>query len=145
MVRAEGLYWVREQDEGELIIAAFRRPSPGGRGAWTFGDGETVDEQDLTVVAGPLTPPGPDITATWHARYARILEARRKIEGGDPTGGWDYLDGYYWVKVPDRSAPILAQYLEGWGAAAGDEEFTRVDVLDGPLIPPLVATSVRNA
>jgi hypothetical protein len=133
MARVEGLYWVRERDEGELIIAAFRA------GDWTFGDGETFDdERNLTVVAGPLEPPDPKVAATWKHRYDQILGARKRNEGVDPTGGWDYLDGYYWVRIPGRAHPVLAQYLEGWGAAAGVEEFSSVEVVDGPLIPPHV-------
>ena len=134
MARVEGLYWVRERAEGQLIIAAFHD------GEWTFGDGETFDdESNLTVVEGPLEPPTAEVAATWKDRYAEILKARRKVKGKDPLAGWDYLDGYYWVRVPGKAAPLLAQYFEGWGAAAGEEEFTTVEVIDGPLIPPQVA------
>jgi len=134
MARVEGLYWVRERDEGDPIIAAYRD------GEWTFGDGETFDdESSLTVVAGPLEPPTAEVAATWEDRYAAILKARRKVRGKDPLAGWEYLDGYYWVRLPGKAAPVLAQYFEGWGAAAGEEQFTTVEVLDGPLIPPQVA------
>ena len=35
---------------------------------------------------------------------------------------------------------MLAQYLEGWGEAAGEREFDKVlEILDGPLVPPQVA------
>ena len=55
MARVEGLYWVRERDEGSVVIAAFRG------GEWTFGDGDYfADESNIDVLPGPLTPPDPN-------------------------------------------------------------------------------------
>ena len=134
MARIEGLYWVRERDKGRVIVAAFRD------GEWTFGDGETLDdESDLMVVAGPIQPLTEEVAATWKDRYVEIVRTQEKAKGKDPHRGWDYLDGYYWVRVPGNAEPVLAQYLEGWGAAAGEEEFSEVEVIDGPLILPQVA------
>ena len=134
MSRKEGFYWVRERGEGALIIAAFRD------GQWTFGDGdELADESNLDVVGDPLTPPTPQQAAGWKARYDQIIQVRKAAGEKDPTGGWDWLDGYYWVRVDGEPEPVLAQYMEGWGDAAGDQEFDEVEIIDGPLIPPQVA------
>lgn len=135
MGREEGWYWVREQDEGEVLIAIHRG------GEWTFGDGEPLeDETTLDVVAGPLTPPSSEQAATWKARYDELLRTRKRLNGGkDPLLGWDYLTGYYWVRLPGKEQPILAQYYEGWGAAAAEGEFKTVEILDGPLIAPRLA------
>ncbi len=135
MERAEGLYWVRERRFGTVVIAAYRD------GWWIFGDGEDYpDERRVVVLAGPLQPPDPAIGATWKQRYEKILSDRRKIEGEDPTLGWDYLDGYYWIRIPGRSELMLAHYLEGWGEAAGDDDLKGVkfEVIDGPLLSPQV-------
>jgi hypothetical protein len=60
MARVEGWYWVRERDEGSVVIAAFRD------GEWTFGDGEYfADESNIDVLPGPLTPPNSHQTAGW--------------------------------------------------------------------------------
>lgn len=135
MARVEGWYWVRERDEGSVVIAAFRG------GEWTFGDGDYfADESDIDVLSGPLTPPDSQQAAGWKERYQQVLKARKTAGQKDPTGGWDWLEGHYWVRVEDDPSPVLAQYLEGWGEAAGEREFDRVlEILDGPLVPPQVA------
>jgi hypothetical protein len=134
MALAEGLYWVRERTSGEVVIAAYHD------GWWIFGDGEDYpDDRRVTVLAGPLEPPDPAIGATWKDRYEKILSDRRKVVKGDPTLGWDYLSGYYWVRVPGRSELVLAHYMEdAWDEAAGDELNSKVEVIDGPLISPQV-------
>ena len=134
MARVEGFYWVRERDEGSVIVAAFRG------GEWTFGDGDGfAHELDIDVIAGPLMPPSTEQTAGWEVRYQQALNARKSAGQEDPTGGWDWLDGYYWVCAGDDPTPVLAQYLEGWGDAAGEREFDKVEIIDGPLVPPQVA------
>jgi hypothetical protein len=134
MARVEGFYWVRERDEGEVLIALYRSEE------WTFGDGEPFDDEtNLDVVAGPLLPPSAEVTATWKQRYDEILRTRKRVSRKDPTAGWDYLPGYYWVRLPDAPEPILAQYYEGWGAAADEGEFDKVEIMDGPIPPPQVA------
>jgi hypothetical protein len=145
MARGEGWYWVRERTYGEVLIAAYRD------GWWTIGDGEDYpDERRVTVLAGRCNPPDPAIGATWKQRYDKILRERRKIEGQDPTLGWDYIDGYYWVRVPGRPQLVLAQFMEdSWGEAAGDslgskfspaqeEAYHKVEIIDGPLLSPQV-------
>lgn len=133
MARVEGFYWVRERDEGSVIIAAFRG------GEWTFGDGDGfTDESNIIVITGPLMPPSADQAAGWQDRYQQLLSARKAAGQKDPTGGWDWLDGYYWVRAGNDPTPVLAQYFEGWGEAAGEREFNKVEIVDGPLIPPQV-------
>lgn len=134
MARVEGFYWVRERDAGEVIIAAFRD------GQWNFGDGDGLnDESKLDVIAGPLKPPSAEQAAGWKQRYDQVLAARKKAGRKNPTSGWDWMDGYYWVRVGGNSTPILAQFLEGWGEAAGEQEFDEVEIIDGPLVAPHVA------
>ena len=133
MARVAGFYWVRENDESSVIIAAFRG------GEWTFGDGDGfTDESNITVIAGPLMPPTAEQAAGWQTRYQQLVSARKVAGQTDPTGGWDWLDGYYWVRAGNNPAPVLAQYFEGWGEAAGGREFDTVEIIDGPLIPPQV-------
>jgi hypothetical protein len=145
VARAEGWYWVRERTRGVLLIAAYRD------GLWAIGDGEDYpDERRVTVIAGPLQPPDPAIGGTWKQRYEKILRERRKIEGEDPTLGWDYIDGYYWVRVQGRSELVLARFMEdAWDEAGGDElgskssaaqeeSYHKVEVIDGPLMSPEV-------
>ena len=136
MARAEGYYWVRERNEGNPIIAKFEG------GEWTFGDGEYYsDESRFTVASGPLQPPSPEVIATWKQRYDKLLKSeqgRGRVSGS----GYDFIDGFYWIKPHGGTKPVLAQYMEGWGEAAGEEEFAdEVDVLDGPLSPPNLAPS----
>jgi hypothetical protein len=135
MKRVEGYYWVREQGNSTLIIAIFRE------GAWAFGDGDScTNETALDVIDGPLAPPSDEKIRNWKTRYQQTLDARKNAEIKDPTGGWDWMDGYYWVRVGADPAPILAQYCEGWGTAAGDQELDdKIKILDGPLIPPALA------
>jgi hypothetical protein len=141
MKRVEGFYWVDVREEGGPLVAVFRD------GEWTLGTGEFYeDREDAPVVGGPLAPPADDVIATWKSRYDKVLKAYLKIEGKNALQGWDYLDGYYWVRVPGKPAPILAQYFEGWGAV--DEvdgelfgEDVSVEILDGPLIPPQISPS----
>lgn len=134
MSRQEGFYWVRERAEGTLIVAAFRE------GQWALGDGpEFADESNLDVVGDPLTPPTAGYGADWKTRYDQIFQTRKAAGTKDPTGGWDWMEGYYWVRVEGRPEPVLAQYFEGWGEAAGEQEFDEVKIIDGPLIPPQLA------
>jgi hypothetical protein len=138
MARVEGYYWVRERVEGDPIIARFED------GEWTFGDGEYfTDERHLTIAPGPLVPPSPEIAATWRQRYDDLLKSQKKATRKDPTGGWDYLFGYYWVRTPDYDEPILAQYMEGWGEAAGEEEIDKVEILDGPIPAPQITKGYK--
>ena len=136
MPRTEGHYWVRERAEGTPVIAAFRD------GQWTFGDTvEIADESRLDVVGERLVPPPGGKPADWQARYDQIVQARKKAGERDPLHGWDYLPGFYWVSIAGRPEPVLAQYLEGWGDAAGEEELdeAEIEIIDGPLLPPQVA------
>ena len=139
MARAEGFYWARKYEDGSTVIAALRD------GEWTIGDGEYYDEDDeegLMVVAGPLQPPAADVVATWKERYDKTLKSFKKAKGKNALQGWDYLEGYYWVRVPGNPEPVLAQYFEGWGEAAGEQDFDEdvaVEILDGPLVPPRLA------
>ncbi len=134
MARAEGLYWVCERKYREVVVAAYRD------GWWIFGDGDDLNsERGLMVLGGPLEPPDPAIGATWKERYRKILSERRKIEGEDPRSGWAYLYGYYWVRIPRRSQPVMACFMEGaWDEVAGDELKGKVEIIDGPLAPPQV-------
>ena len=139
MARAEGFYWVRKYEDGRTVIAMLRE------GEWTIGDGEYFNETDdegLMVVAGPLSPPTCDVIATWKERYDKALKSYKKAKGRNALLGWDYLEGYYWVRVPGNPEPVLAQYFAGWGGAAGDEDFpddAAIEILDGPLATPQVA------
>jgi hypothetical protein len=142
MARAEGFYWARKYEDGRTVIAVLRD------GEWTIGDGEYYDEGDeesLMIVAGPLQPPAADVIATWKERYDKALKSLKKAKGRNALQGWDYLEGYYWVRVPGNPEPVLAQYFEGWGEAAGGEEDfdedTAVEILDGPLVPPRLAST----
>jgi hypothetical protein len=143
MARAEGWYWCRERTHGTVLIAVYRD------GLWMIGDGEDYpDERRFIITAGPLPPPDPAIGATWKQRYEKILRERRKAEGEDPTLGWDYMDGYYWVRVPGRAQLVLARFMEdAWDEVGGDElgskssaaqeeSYHRVEIIDGPLISP---------
>jgi hypothetical protein len=61
--------------------------------------------------------------------------------GVDPLGGWDYLDGYYFIRTKTGAEAVLAQYQEGWGYAGHEEDLADsdvVEILDGPLAPPRV-------
>jgi hypothetical protein len=135
MARAEGLYWVCERKYRQVVVAAYRD------GWWMFGDGDDLaDERGLMVLAGPLQPPDPAIGATWKERYEKILTDRKRIEGRDPTLGWNYLDGYYWVRVPRRSELVLASFAEdAWDEVPGEELHGKIEVIDGPLTPPPLA------
>jgi hypothetical protein len=138
MARVEGYYWVRERDEGNSIIAKF------ADGEWTFGDGEYfTDEDRLTIVQGPLQSPSPKIASGWKQRYEELTKSHKKATGRSAAGGFDYIEGYYWVIVPEHDEPVLAQYLEGWGEAAGEEEFDEVEVLDGPIPVPQITKSYQ--
>jgi hypothetical protein len=136
MARAEGFYWARKYEDGRTVIAVLHD------GEWTIGDGEYYEENDeesLTIVTGPLQPPAPDVIATWKERYDKALKSYKKAKGRNALQGWDYLEGYYWVSVPGNPEPVLVQYFEGWGEAAGEEDFAddvAVEILDGPLAPP---------
>jgi hypothetical protein len=133
MSRTNGYYWVRERAEGTPIIARFEIDH------WSFGDGDEIaDEAGLDVIGERLTPPAGGQTADWQARYDKLVQARKAAGEKDPLLGWDYLPGYYWVRVGADAEPVLAQYLEGWAEAAGEEEFDHVTIIDGPVIPPLV-------
>lgn len=97
MARAEGFYWVRKYEDGRTVIATLRE------GEWTIGDGEYFDEDNvegLMIVAGPLSPPTDDVIATWKERYDKALKSYKKAKGRNALQGWDYLEGYYWVRVP---------------------------------------------
>jgi hypothetical protein len=138
MARVEGYYWVRERDEGAPIIAKFYQ------GEWTFGDGEYfTDEDRLSILQGPLQPPSPEIAASWKQRYDELTKAHKKTTGRNPAGGFAYIQGYYWVITPDYDEPILAQYMEGWGEAAGDKEFATVEILDGPIPVPQITKGYK--
>lgn len=137
MARTEGYYWVKERDEGQPLIAKFVD------GQWTFGDGEYFSDGSRLVIApGPLEPPSDAEIATWKQRYTKLIrsvEGHKKVSGS----GYDFIRGFYWVKPHGATRPVLAQYMEGWGEAAGDEEYDEVDVLDGPLPVPNVSRSSR--
>jgi hypothetical protein len=151
MERAEGWYWCRERTHGTVLIAVYRD------GLWMIGDGEDYpDERRVTVIAGPLQPPDPAIGATWKQRYDKILRERRKIEREDPRLGWDYIGGYYWVRVPGQSELVLARFMEdAWDEVGGDElgskssaaqeeSYHHIQIIDGPLLPPEVPLPSRR-
>ena len=134
MARVEGFYWVRERDEGSVVIAAFHN------GEWTFGDGDYfADESNLDDIPQAFDAAGSPTGSRMEERYQLILKARKAAGQKHPTGGWDWLEGYYWVRVEDDPSPVLAHYLEGWGDAAGEREFDKVEIIDGPLVPPQIA------
>ena len=120
MARVEGFYWVRERDEGSAIVAAFRG------GEWTFGDGDGfAHELDIDVIAGPLMPPSTEQTAGWEVRYQQALNARKSAGQEDPTGGWDWLDGYYWVCAGDDPTPVWPNIWKAGAMRPVSESSTR--------------------
>jgi hypothetical protein len=135
MARAEGFYWIREFEDGPILVALFRDDE------WTILDTGLPDEGDgLTVIAGPIEPPAEEVGATWKARYAATLKAQKKLLGREALAGWDYLTGYYWVHVKDKPGMFLAQYFEGWCYVDenDDDNGDPIKVIDGPLVPPQI-------
>src|ERR1700761_4833763 len=137
MPRVEGFYWAAQSEDMPPVIARYQD------GTWDFGDGDEPSDDDEIVVlsSSPLTPPDAERAAGWKNRYAKLIADLKKAGKKDPLGGWDYLDGYYFVRTRTDSEPVLAQYLEGWGYAGREEELADsdlVEILDGPLAPPRV-------
>jgi hypothetical protein len=137
MARVEGFYWAAQSVDMPPVIAHYED------GMWDFGDGDEPCSDDEVVVlsSSPLTPPDAERAAGWKGRYAKMIATLKKARKTDPLGGWDYLDGYYFIRTKTDAAPVLAQYLEGWGYAVREEELADaavVEILDGPLARPRV-------
>jgi hypothetical protein len=135
MARVEGFYWATQSVDMPPMISHYED------GMWDFGDGKPLSDDEVVVLSSsPLTPPDAVRAAGWKDRYAKMIATLKETRKEDPLGGWDYLDGYYFIRTKTDAEPVLAQYLEGWGYAGGEDfaDSAVVEILDGPLAPPRV-------